>query len=168
MSTAAEEDAAATAAVHDTLRPKILRFFALFMICGAGINVLPSVAAASVGNCLSLMEAQESFIVKAGCSRLQLLMRLEAARQRAVQQGAARKLLRLLQAPTADEGVLDYAMATLEQLAGCEEGLVSIRDEGGQAVLESYLAGVQRSPTTEDAIYRAQQLLAALAPLGDI
>lgn len=28
------EDAAATAAVHDTLKPKILRFFALFMICG--------------------------------------------------------------------------------------------------------------------------------------
>ena len=37
-----------------------------------------------------------------------------------------------------------------------------------QAVLESYLAGVQRSPVTEDAIYRAQQLLAALAQLGDI
>lgn len=66
--------------------------------------MLPSVAAASVGNCLSLMEAQEPFIVKAGCSRLQLLMRAEAARQRAVQQGAARKLLRLLQAPAADEG----------------------------------------------------------------
>ena len=55
--------------------------------------MLPSVAAASVGNCLALMEAQETFIVKAGCSRLQLLMRAEAARQRAVQQGAARKLL---------------------------------------------------------------------------
>ena len=66
--------------------------------------MLPSVAAASVGNCLSLMEAQEPFIVKAGCSRLQLLMRAKAARQRAVQQGAARKLLRLLQAPAADEG----------------------------------------------------------------
>lgn len=37
-----------------------------------------------------------------------------------------------------------------------------------QAVLQSYLAGVQRSPVTEDAIYRAQQLLAALAQLGDI
>lgn len=238
---------------------------------GAGLNVLPGVAAASVGNCLSLMEAQEPFIVKAGCSRLQLLMRAEAARQRAVEQGAARKLLRLLQAPAADEGagrqgwggmpsnlatadclrcnhgcgllhagptsvlawplhpptpalppptgcpagVVDYAMETLEKLAGCEEGLLSIRDEGGQvgacwlvvlwlsqrasaprsfctgplspapparrpdqglcyiqhlfqAVLESYLAGVQRSPTTEDAIYRAQQMLAALAPLGDI
>ena len=71
---------------------------------GAGLNVLPGVAAASVGNCLSLMEAQEPFIVKAGCSRLQLLMRAEAARQRAVEQGAARKLLRLLQAPAADEG----------------------------------------------------------------
>ncbi|KAI7839218.1 hypothetical protein COHA_007031 [Chlorella ohadii] len=167
MSTATEEEAA-TAAVHDTLRPKILRFFALLMIFGAGLNVLPSVAASSVGNTLSLMEAQEPFIVKAGCSRLQLLMRAEAARQRAVQQGAARKLLRLLQAPGADEGVVDYAMATLEKLADCEEGLVSLRDEGGQAALEAYLAGVQRSPMTEDAIYRAQQLLAALAQLGDI
>ncbi len=37
-----------------------------------------------------------------------------------------------------------------------------------QAALEAYLAGVQRSPMTEDAIYRAQQLLAALAQLGDI
>ena len=66
--------------------------------------MLPSVAASSVGNTLSLMEAQEPFIVKAGCSRLQLLMRAEAARQRAVQQGAARKLLRLLQAPAVDDG----------------------------------------------------------------
>ena len=66
--------------------------------------MLPSVAAASVGNCLSLMDAQQPFMVKAGCSRLQLLMRSEAARERAVQQGAARKLLRLLQAPDADEG----------------------------------------------------------------
>lgn len=37
-----------------------------------------------------------------------------------------------------------------------------------QAALESYLAGVQRSPTNEDAVYRAQQLLAALVQLGDI
>lgn len=36
------EDAAATAAVHDTLKPKILRFFALFMICGeGGCHVMP-------------------------------------------------------------------------------------------------------------------------------
>lgn len=90
--------------MHDTLRPKVLRFFALFMICGAGLNVLPQVAAASVGNCLALLEAQQPFMVKAGCSRLQMLMRLDAGRERAVEEGAARRLLHLVQAPNADEG----------------------------------------------------------------
>ena len=112
--------------------------------------------------------------------------------------------------------MVDYALATLHTLSGCEAGLVSLREEGGQvraaaaarlpdavagwlapraplacsqqrgaaaweqlwhnrssrlplqAALESYLAGVQHSPTNEDAVYRAQQLLAALAQLGDI
>ena len=40
--------------------------------------------------------------------------------------------------------------------------------QGGAAALESYLAGVQRSPTTEDAVYRAQRLLAALNELGEL
>lgn len=41
-------EAAAREAVEDTLRPRILRYFAFFMICSAGLNVLPYVAAASV------------------------------------------------------------------------------------------------------------------------
>lgn len=41
-------EAAAREAVEDTLRPRILRYFAFFMICSAGLNVLPHVAAASV------------------------------------------------------------------------------------------------------------------------
>lgn len=90
-------------------------------------------------------------------------------------------------------------MAALEMLTGCEEGLLSLREEGGQvgcellgaalvfsaqaarlqhtfgcllpllqAALESYLAGVQRTPATEDAVYRAQRLLDALQRLGDL
>lgn len=56
-------------AVEDTLRPKVLRFFAFIMICSAGLNVVPAVAAQSVGNCLALLDAQQPFMVKAGCSR---------------------------------------------------------------------------------------------------
>ena len=85
---------------------ELLPFFlpSVFPSLCPGVNVLPAVAAASVANCLALMDAEQPFIVKAGCSRLQLLMRAEAGRQRAVQEGAARKLLRLVQAPGADEG----------------------------------------------------------------
>ena len=89
--------------VDDTLRPKVLRFIAFLMICGAGLNVLPAAAAQSVGNCLALLDAQQPFMVKAGCSRLQLLMRLEAARRKAADIGAAGKLLRLVR-PNADAG----------------------------------------------------------------
>ena len=89
--------------MHDTLKPRILRIFAFFMICTAGLNVLPAVAAASVGNCLALLDAQQPFMVKAGCSRLQLLMRLDAAREQAAAEGAAPKLLKLV-APSTDAG----------------------------------------------------------------
>ena len=74
------------------------------MICGAGARVFPHVAAQSVGNCLALLEAEQPFMVKAGCSRLLLLMRLEAGRYKAVEERAAAKLLRLVQQPGADEG----------------------------------------------------------------
>lgn len=91
-------------AVEDTLRPRVLRFFAFIMICGAGLNVAPAVASQAVANCLALLDAQQPFMIKAGCSRLQLLMRLEAAHKRAVQEGAAAKLVRLVERPDADQG----------------------------------------------------------------
>lgn len=49
-----------------------------------------------MGNTLGLLDAQQPFMVKAGCSRLQLLLRLEAARERAAGEGAAPRLLALL------------------------------------------------------------------------
>lgn len=101
--------------------------------------MLPAVAASSVGNCLSLMEAQQPFMVKAGCSRLQLLMRLDSARERAVRQGAARKLLRLLQAPDADEGEM---RATACWLAGWLCGWWSI-GVGCAAQWQAVQGGVQ-------------------------
>lgn len=64
--------------------------------------------------------------------------------------------------------MVDYAMATLESLCSSEEGLLSLREEGGAATLESYLAGAARTPTTEDAVFRAQGLLGALAALGEV
>jgi hypothetical protein len=82
----------------------VLRFFAFLMICGAGARVFPHVAAQAVGNCLALLEAEQPFMVKAGCSRLLMLMRLEAGRDKAVEEGAAAKLLRLVQQPEADQG----------------------------------------------------------------
>ncbi|KAL4419694.1 hypothetical protein ABPG75_006792 [Micractinium tetrahymenae] len=161
----AAEEAAAREAVEDTLRPRILRYFAFFMICSAGLNVLPHVAAASVGNCLALLDAQQPFMVKAGCSRLQLLLRLEAARQRAAGEGAARRLLALLRRRElleADAGVADYALGTLEALGESPAGLAAIAEAGGQAELQAFLAATERSPETEDALFRAQRLLAAL------
>ena len=89
-------EAAANAAMEDTLRPKVLRVFAFIMVCGAGLRILPLVAASAVGNTLALLEAQQPFMVKAGCSRLQLLMRLEAGMAKAVEEGAAPRLLRLI------------------------------------------------------------------------
>ncbi|PSC70122.1 tRNA (5-methylaminomethyl-2-thiouridylate)-methyltransferase FAD-dependent cmnm(5)s(2)U34 oxidoreductase [Micractinium conductrix] len=132
------------------------------MICTAGLNVLPAVAAASVGNCLALLDAQQPFMVKAGCSRLQLLMRLDAAREQAAAEGAAPKLLKLV-APSTDAGVVEYALSALEVLAGCEAGLAAVARDGGAATLQSYLAAAERSPATEDSIFRAQRLLAAVA-----
>ncbi|KAL4856946.1 hypothetical protein ACK3TF_002648 [Chlorella vulgaris] len=160
---AVNEDAVIMEAVEDTLRPRVLRFFAFFMICGAGIKVLPIVAAQAVGNCLALLDAQQPFMVKAGCSRLQLLMRLEAGRQKAVEEGAARKLLRLMQRPDVEQGVIDYALSAISMLAGCDEGLQALAEAGGIAALEAWLAGVQRSPATEDAMDSVQQLLAVLS-----
>lgn len=208
--------------MHDTLRPRVLRFFALLMIAGAGANVLPHVAAASVGNCLSLLDATQPFMIKAGCSRLRLLMRLDAARARAVAAGAAAKLLRVVQAPDADAGarrclgadlavcgtgtscgglantggcsraqaclaharqrplpqrpccrllcagVVDYALAALEDLCACQEGLESLREAGGAAGLQAFLAGAGGGAAAEDAAQRARRLLAALDRLGDL
>lgn len=193
------------------MRPRVLRIFAFIMICGAGLNVAPMVASQAVANCLVLLEAQQPFMVKAGCSRLQLLMRLDAAHKRAVAEGAAAKLVRLMERPDTDQGacclahgrvcpawvhvvvehpltsrachqrsvvssvpappfpqkhalsvVVDYVLAALEDLARTEEGIQSLADAGGQAALQSYLAGVQRCPDTEESTLRSRRLLAAL------
>jgi hypothetical protein len=60
---------------------------------------------------------------------------------------------------------LEYALAALEDLTRTEEGLQALADAGGEAALQSYLAGVQRSPATEDAALAAQRLLHALGQL---
>ncbi|KAL4437812.1 hypothetical protein ABPG77_005724 [Micractinium sp. CCAP 211/92] len=158
-------EAAAREAVEDTLRPRILRYFAFFMICSAGVNVLPHVAAASVGNTLGLLDAQQPFMVKAGCSRLQLLLRLEAARERAAGEGAAPRLLALLRRRElleADAGVAEYALGALEALAESPAGLAAVAEAGGPAELRAFLATTQRSLETEDSLFRARRLLAAL------
>jgi hypothetical protein len=58
--------------------------------------------------------------------------------------------------------MVDHVLSALEMLASSDEGLESLAEEGGAAVLQSYLAGVARGPITEDAVWRAQQLLAKL------
>jgi hypothetical protein len=63
-------------------------------------------------------------------------------------------------------GVVDYALSALEALAGSEKGLAAVAADGGGAALESYLAGAERSPASEDAVARAQRLLAALAAVA--
>lgn len=60
-------------------------------------------------------------------------------------------------------GVVEYALSALEVLAGCEAGLAAVARDGGAATLQSYLAAAERSPATEDSIFRAQRLLAAVA-----
>lgn len=189
-----------------------------------------------MGNCLALLDAQQPFMVKAGCSRLQLLLRLEAARERAAGEGAAPRLLALLRRrelleadagapaggrdgngagqlaptearlvwrsqqtargcsaplpgastrvrsggavfctacwepaspplaapPAAAAGVAEYALATLEALAASPAGLAAVAEAGGSAELAAFVAATQRSPQTEDALFRAQRLLAAL------
>ena len=94
----------AAEAVQAHGKERFVRVAAFVMICGAGLNVLPAVAAQSVPNCLALLDAQQPFMVKAGCSRLVLLMRLEAGRQKAVEVGAPRKLLSLVKRPDLDAG----------------------------------------------------------------
>lgn len=72
---------------------------------------------------------------------------------------------RLIRSCSRCAGVVDYALSTLEVLVASDAGLQSLADEGGAAALESYLAGVEQTPLTEDAVWRAQQLLAALGAI---
>ena len=60
-------------------------------------------------------------------------------------------------------GVVDYAMATLEQLAGSEAGLAALAAAGGAARLGAYLSAAPRTPQSEDAVFRARRLSAALS-----
>lgn len=64
--------------------------------------------------------------------------------------------------------MVDYALQALEALVGCDRGLASLQEAGGQAALESYLAGVRRSPVTEDGVYRAQQMQQMLEALNKL
>ena len=59
---------------------------------------------------------------------------------------------------------MEYALAALAALAGSEEGLRAVAAEGGAATLKAYMAAVQCTPVTEDAIQHAELLLAALPP----
>lgn len=60
----------------------------------------------------------------------------------------------------------EYALATLEALAESAAGLAAVAEAGGATELGAFVAATQRSLETEDALFRAQRLLAALQGAG--
>ena len=60
-------------------------------------------------------------------------------------------------------GVVAAAVQALSTLSETEAGMEVVRQAGAAAALQSYLGGTARGADTEDAVYRSQQLLAALS-----
>lgn len=56
----------------------------------------------------------------------------------------------------------EYALGALEALAESPAGLAAVAEAGGPAELRAFLATTQRSLDTEDSLFRARRLLAAL------
>eukprot|EP00887_Chlorella_sp_A99_P004868 scaffold4.g4868.t1 len=146
----------------DPIKAKFVRFFALLMLAAAGMRVAPWAAAAMVGHAVALLDAREPFMVRAGMSRLQSLVGLDAARRRAVEEGAVGKLLVLVAQPGADPEVVGGALALLVRLTESEDGLLALFKAEGSAVLYAYVSRTPRAPQTEDALFNARRMLAAL------
>ena len=85
--------------------------------------LLPA-AAHSVGHTIHLMDAKTPLLVKAGLSRLTLLLSLDAARDKALECGAAPKLLGLLRQEDAGapSGAVWWAAVRLALLHGSMQG----------------------------------------------
>ena len=101
-------------------------------------------------------------MVGSGISRLRLLLRLEAARPRALEGGAVPRLLAVVRDRGGDDALVDAALAALEDLAEAPEGLQAVRDAGAAAVLTRYAAAAAGRPSARDPAFKAQRLLAAL------
>jgi hypothetical protein len=83
---------------------KIVRYLAVAMVVVSGAKVLPGAAASLVEQSLGLMDAREPFLVRSGISRLKLLLRAQAAREKALACGAMGRLVELVERHGDDAG----------------------------------------------------------------
>lgn len=140
----------AGATPHEAARATVVKACAACLIGLATIKTLPLMASHGVGHTLQLMEAREPFLIKAGISRLNMLLTLESAHPAALQAGAVPRLLRLIDREDVGDDVILAALGTLRRLASTEEGGVALLREGAPAALERVVARVRGRPEDRD------------------
>lgn len=118
-------------------------------------------ASHSVGHTIQLMDAREPFLIKAGISRLDLLLELESVHVAALQAGAVPALLRLIDRQDVPSDVILAALRVLHKLARSEDGSVHLLREGAPAALERLVSNAGQSKgedRSEDVVQEARQL----------
>jgi hypothetical protein len=88
-------------------KARFVRFFAAIFMLTAGIRVAPNAAASTVDHTVKLLDAEERMLVSAGLSRLNMLLRMDAVKRRAVECGALPRLLGLVDSVNADKAAAD-------------------------------------------------------------
>jgi hypothetical protein len=83
-------------AQDDANKARFVKFFAAMFMLTAGIRVAPNAAASTVDHTVKLLDAEEQMLVKAGLSRLNMLLGMDAVKRRAVDCGALPRLLGLI------------------------------------------------------------------------
>jgi hypothetical protein len=162
--------AAATSTEDDVNKARFVRFFAAIFMLSAGLQVIPVAAAAAVDHAVQLMAAPTEFLRRAGVSRLNILLNIEAARRKAAECGAIAHLLKLLDATDAHGGsgqeanslLSAAAMNALSSIATLPEGIAGIAACDGERVLGDFVQQIERTAATEDSIHQALRLLADL------
>ena len=64
--------------------------------------------------------------------------------------------------------VVDAAMGALAQLSETQEGLDALLSSEGGTKLFAFVSTTAKSPTTEDALFNARRILAALEATADV
>ena len=127
------------------------QLLALVFAAGAGYKVLPMMSTSTVPQALKLLDAETLFLQESGMSRLQLLLQMPPARAQAIELGAVKRLLVILEqkihcctlreVQESNEKLeeyrsfINYTLSALLLLSEVDEGLEQLRKEDAFSII---------------------------------